>query len=505
MRIARAVQVAFMCFAPVLGAPAANYISSGVTPPSPAREFRGVWIATVNNIDWPSRPGLSTAEQQKELLGILDRAEQLKLNAVILQVRPQCDALYASTIEPWSEYLTGTMGKAPEPFYDPLAFAIKEAHRRGMELHAWINPFRALHFSSKSPVAANHVSKTHPEFVKRYGKYLWLDPGDPAAQDYSWRVVMDVVKRYDIDGVVFDDYFYLSGLDAGVGDADFPDEASWKRSGQAGKMSRDDWRRANVNRFVERVYRSIKETKPWVKFGISPFGIWRPGYPPQIKGTDSYARFYADSRKWLANGWVDYLAPQLYWPIGQKEQSFRTLLDWWASQNGKQRHLWPVLASYRAADWGRGEIHDQVELTRQNPGVTGYLLYSASSLMQDSDLDRTFERDLNRAPALVPASPWLGRERPGKPRAYVLADAGKWKLMWTPRGKDEIRWWVIQQKTYGDWKTKIIPGDATSEIFTGTPEILAVTAVDRDGNAGPACALQVKTSTAGTRQGSRDK
>src|SRR5205807_10205694 len=242
---------------------AATYQPSNIVPPKPLREFRGAWVASVANIDWPSRKDLSTAEQKTELLAILDRAQRLKLNTIILQVRPACDALYSSQIEPWSEYLTGTMGKPPEPFYDPLAFAIEEAHKRGLELHAWFNPYRARLLAAKSPVSATHISKTHPQLVRHYGKLLWLDPGEKDVQDYSLNVVMDVVNRYDIDGVHFDDYFYpYKEADASGNDLDFPDDASWQRFGAGGKLSRDDWRRENVNTFIQRVYRSIKTAKP---------------------------------------------------------------------------------------------------------------------------------------------------------------------------------------------------------------------------------------------------
>ena len=242
---------------------AANYEPSTVVPPEPVREFRGAWVATVVNIDWPSQKGLSTQEQKAELVAILDRAAQLKLNTIVFQVRPSCDAFYASRIEPWSEYLSGTMGKPPAPFYDPLAFAIEEAHKRGLELHAWFNPYRARLLTAKSFAASNHVTVTRPQLVRHYGEFLWLDPGEKDAQDYSLSVIMDVVQRYDVDGIHFDDYFYPYKVPAGSGKyLDFPDNPSWKRYGTGGKLSRDDWRRENVNRFVERVYKSIKLTKP---------------------------------------------------------------------------------------------------------------------------------------------------------------------------------------------------------------------------------------------------
>lgn len=238
-------------FAPVIFVSMTLFGASGVAPlapPEPMREFRGAWIATVANIDWPSKPGLPVAQQKAELIALLDRAAQLHFNAIIFQVRPACDAMYASSLEPWSEYLTGTQGQAPEPFYDPLAFAIEEAHKRGLELHAWFNPYRARHLKAKSPVAPNHISQTHPEWVRKYGGQLWLDPGEPGVREHILRVVLDVVNRYDVDGVQFDDYFYPTPeKDADGHEIDFPDEASWKKYGEATGLSRDDWRRENVN------------------------------------------------------------------------------------------------------------------------------------------------------------------------------------------------------------------------------------------------------------------
>ncbi len=310
-------------------------------PPSPTREFRGVWIASVANIDWPSRPKLTASQQQAELIAMLDRAVTLNLNAVILQVRPAADALYASPYEPWSEFLTGEMGKPPTPAYDPLTFAVEEAHKRGLELHAWFNPYRAHHPQSKSPISAKHVSKLHPQWVKKYGKYLWLDPGEAEVQDYTLSVIMDVVKRYDIDAVHLDDYFYpYPERDGEKRVIDFPDTPSWQKYLQSGgTLNRDDWRRENINTLVQQLYQAIKQEKPWVKFGISPFGIWRPGYPTQTKSIDggsvfdAYKQIYADSRQWLVKGWLDYLAPQLYWKIEKTQQSYPVLLNWWIKQN----------------------------------------------------------------------------------------------------------------------------------------------------------------------------
>ena len=312
----------------------------GCRPPTVAREFRAVWVATVDNIDWPSKRTLGTDEQKAELITLLDRAASTGLNAVIFQVRPAGDALYESSIEPWSEYLTGRQGKAPSPLWDPLAFAVKEAHARGLELHAWFNPYRAKHPSAKGPLARSHLSRTNPSLVKTYGTHLWMDPGEPAVRARTLKVVLDVVKRYDIDGVHLDDYFYPYKEKRTNGSTDFPDDASFKKYRKAGgDLDRDDWRRSNVDKLIEAMHVGIAKTKPWVKFGISPFGIWRPGNPESVVGFDAYTQLYADSRKWLRAGWVDYFTPQLYWAIAPEKQSYPKLLAWWAGQNEKGRHL----------------------------------------------------------------------------------------------------------------------------------------------------------------------
>ena len=470
---------------------AAGYAPSSLTPPSAAREMRAVWVASVANIDWPSTNNLSTAQQKAELLAILDRAAELKLNTVILQVRPACDALYPSTIEPWSEYLTGTMGKAPQPLYDPLALTVEEAHRRGLELHAWFNPYRARHLAAKGPVSATHVSKTHPSLVRQYGKSLWLDPGEKEVQDYSLSVVMDVVKRYDIDGVHFDDYFYpYKEQDTSGKELDFPDEASWRRYGQPGGLNREDWRRENVNGFIRRVYQSIKAAKPWVKFGVSPFGIWRPGNPQQIQGFDAYTKLYADSRKWLANGWLDYFAPQLYWAISPPEQSFPVLLRWWVEQNSKDRLLVPGMDSTKTARrWKPEEIVNQIRLTRGQPGTGGHVHWDMKALMRHNGLGEALEREVYGQPALVPAVPWLDSEPPARPRLSVSGSTASW----APGEPGKVWLWVLQTKADKEWTTRILPGVAKSRTLERPrPEAVALTAVDRCGNASAPAVVQRK-------------
>ena len=315
--------------------------------PAIEHEMRGLWIATVANIDWPSRAALSADQQRAELVDILDRAAAAGFNAIIFHVRPAADAVYQSTIEPWGAMLSGVQGT--DPGYDPLAFAVQEAHARGLELHAWINPFRAGNTVDSARLASSHLFNTRRDLVRVYGTQLWLDPGEPAVHDHVMRVVSDIVQRYDVDAIHADDYFYpYLQTDAGGRTIDFPDSATYARSGSG--LTRADWRRANVDRFIERLYREVHASKPTLDVGISPFGIWRPGNPPGIAGLDAYATIFADSRKWLQEGWVDYLAPQLYWSIAAPQQSFPALLDWWILQNARGRHVWPGLAAYRVGD-----------------------------------------------------------------------------------------------------------------------------------------------------------
>jgi uncharacterized lipoprotein YddW (UPF0748 family) len=344
---------------------------------SAATEFRGAWVASVHNIDWPSAPGLSAATQRVELRAILDRAVQLKLTAILLQVRPASDALYESQQEPWSQFLSGRQGVSPG--YDPLKFAITEAHARGIELHAWINPFRAAS-NAKGYLDGHHVAKQHPEWVRRFGAQLWVDPGEPAARAYVLGVIRDIVRRYDIDGVHIDDYFYPYPV-KGVS---FPDELTWERYGSKSGLSRAEWRRDNINTFVRSMYRIVKETKPTVRVGISPFGIWRPGVPPTTEAQlDAYGQLYADSRKWLAEGWCDYMAPQLYWSIQPAKQSFPVLLDWWRAQS-RGKPVWPGIATDRiGAKRPAREIMDQIALTRRGTNSPGHIHWSMKALMQN--------------------------------------------------------------------------------------------------------------------------
>ncbi len=352
---------------------------------APAEEFRGVWIATVDNIDWPSKRGLSTADQRQELRSILHSAAALHLNAVLFQVRPAADTFYPSKLEPWSEYLSGVQGVGPNPRWDPLDFAIRESHALGLELHAWINPFRARHASAKGPLAPNHAANSMPDAVRAYGKQLWLDPGSPQARDHTLAVVEDLVTRYDIDGIHLDDYFYPYPIRSAGKYVPFPDSRGWLA--YRGSKNHSQWRRANVDGFVHDLYRLVKKLKPWVKVGISPYGIYRPGTPAGIRSSvDSLQDLSADPVRWLKKGWCDYLSPQLYWQIDKPAQSFTTLLRWWNTQNPRGLAIYPGLFTSQIGEqfgnWPADEIIRQIYAARAL-GSKGAIHFSARALVHD--------------------------------------------------------------------------------------------------------------------------
>lgn len=463
---------------------------AGVTaPPTPSdtaapplvREMRGVWIATVANIDWPSRSSLTADQQRAELADLFDRAVNSGFNTVLLQVRPAADAVYASSIEPWGAMLTGRQGT--DPGYDPLAFAVTEAHARGLQIHAWINPFRAGNTADSLSLAPSHVFHTHRDLVRVYGSQLWIDPGDPAAQDYVMRVIDDIVKRYDVDAIHADDYFYpYPQNDAAGHPLDFPDSATYARSGTT--LSRADWRRENVDRFVERLYGEVHQLAPKLAVGISPFGIWRPGNPSGVSGLDAYASLYADSRKWLQQGWVDYLAPQLYWSIAAPQQSFPALLDWWLAQSTAGRYVWPGLAAYRVDDgtpsaYSASEIPDEIRAVRARPAAMGEMLYNATATLRRSNgAVSSSIASLYGQRALVPAYGWLDESPPAAP---TIAVSGR-TVQITP-ASDDVRWWALRVLAAGKWTTRVVFGDQRSVNLGTDPARVIVNAVDRAGNA----------------------
>jgi uncharacterized lipoprotein YddW (UPF0748 family) len=414
-------------------------------PPPVVREMRGLWVATVANIDWPSSATLSMAQQQAELAAIIDQAAEVGINAIILQVRPAGDALYQSSIEPWGAMLTGTQGTSPG--YDPLAFAVERAHARGLELHAWINPFRAGNTSDTTRLAANHIFRTRRDLVRVYGTHIWMDPGEPDVHDHSIRVATDIARRYDVDAIHADDYFYPYVVNDAAGrPVPFPDAATYARYG--GGTALDDWRRANVDRFVARLAREVHAVRPTLKVGISPFGIWRPNNPPGIQGMDAFASIYADARKWLMEGTVDYLAPQLYWSIASAQQSFPLLLDWWLAQNPTGRHVWPGLASYRvlngtASAFSLAEVPQQVRLTRGRAAGTGHILYNTTwTLKRNGGAVADSLRNLYRLDGSAPATP-------------AVAIRGDTLELSTP-ASEGVRWYVVRTRSTSGWSTRVL-------------------------------------------------
>jgi len=455
-------------------------------PPPLTREFRAAWVATVDNIDWPSRPGLPAAVARAELDAIVARAAELRLNALVFQVRPAGDALYESKLEPWSEWLTGAQGRAPDERWDPLRHAIAECHRRGLQLHAWFNPYRAWHEAGRSSPARGHVLDELPDACVRYGRFRWMDPGDPRAAKWSLAVIRDVVERYDVDGVHLDDYFYpypQKGLP-------FPDDRSYERYRRGGgRLGLLDWRRSNVDAFVRELYATVHDGKPWVQVGISPFGIARPGVPRGIAaGVDQYDDLGADVVKWLHEGLVDYLAPQLYWPIDQEKQSFATLLPWWHSENTKQRHLWPGLNVVNIlANKGPNrpeELVEQIGLVRaaSRSGASGHVLYSWKTLRNDAPNGAGALRSrLYAEPVIAPASPWLGDAVPASPVAeFVRRGGGKLHVTWQP--DPTVRFVVVQLQNGRGWFTYAIVGSEIGDcVIPDGARSVALTAISRTG------------------------
>lgn len=462
-------------------------MTSSVSAPPLPREFRAAWIASVANIDWPSKPGLSESEQQSEMTRILDQVDRMNMNAIIFQIRPTADAFYRSKLEPWSWFLSGEQGKGPS--YDPLEFTIREAHARGIEVHVWFNPYRAFHNTQQGPATDSHVSKTHPQYVYRYGSFLWMDPGVKFVQDRSFAVMMDVLERYDIDGMHIDDYFYPYPVRENGRVVPFPDDktyAAYRRRG--GQLSLSDWRRKNVDDFVERLYDGIKDRKPWVKFGVSPFGIYRPGIPRGITaGVDQYEDLAADALKWWENGWLDYLAPQLYWPIEQRPQSFPVLLEWWKSTNKKNRHLWPGLFTSRLGDanttYNPEQIVRQIRMTR-DPEVNGHIHFSMKSFMLDwQGINDALEDNVYQQRALVPATPWLDARNPSTPSVSLN---GTTLTFGRPENAD-VRFWAVQAQFADGWRLiEVTKAEAKAVDLGGKLQgasHVAVAAVDRVGNA----------------------
>jgi uncharacterized lipoprotein YddW (UPF0748 family) len=410
----------------------------------PKREFRGAWLATVANIDWPRSPSDPPDLQKTQLTTLLDALRASGISSVIFQVRPECDAFYQSSIEPWSYYLTGTQGLAAS--YDPLQFAVDEAHKRGMELHAWFNPYRAVRVIGLFPLASNHVSVVHPDWILTFtaDNQKLLDPGLPQVRDFVARVVTDIVRRYDVDGIHADDYFYPY---SGITNQDAATFANYSR----GISDIGDWRRDNVNLLMAQIADSIRLIKPWVKFGMSPFGIWKTGVPPGIKGLDAYNEIYGDAMAWLHAHDIDYLTPQLYWKIGGA-QDYAALMNWWAdSVAAYGRHLYTgneFVTTYSVA-----ELPNQLALNRGNSKVGGQILFSASGIPDNSlSFADSLKSHQYKYPALAPVMAWKDTTPPYMPRGIrytALPGGGPAALQWdlpiiSPNGDTAYRYVVYR-------------------------------------------------------------
>jgi uncharacterized lipoprotein YddW (UPF0748 family) len=455
-----------------------NFSLNAQTMPQPEREFRAVWIATVDNIDFPTKKNLTIEEQKTELVQSLELAKSLKLNAVVFQVRPMCDALYESKIEPWSEFLTGEMGKSQA--FDPLKFITEEAHKRGILVHAWFNPYRAYHPAAKT-VSPNHITKRRPDLVRQYGKFLWLDPSDAEVQKYSLRVVTDVVKRYDIDGVHFDDYFYpYPEKDSSGENIEFPDDKNWQKYKNAGgNLTRDDWRRANVNQFIEAVGREIKKIKPEIMYGISPFGV----------AEENYKNLYADAEKWLRDGTVDYFVPQLYWKSDCPTREFPRLLKFWESRNAKRRHVWAGIGTYKipskTENFSAAEIVKQIGYTREIQLTSGNIQFSFKSVRSDFDKIQSALREQSyKRDALIPPSPWIKTRKPLVPKVKITKDEKFVRANWLERGKRKAFWFVVYVKDKNGWSYSVLPASEKSIALSADRKIekIIATSVDRLGN-----------------------
>jgi uncharacterized lipoprotein YddW (UPF0748 family) len=432
---------------PVSAAAAPAPREAAPEPAAPKHELRGMWIASVTNIDWPSAPGLSAAAQQAELIALYDLAVARGMNTVVVQVRPTADAFWPSPYEPWSKYLTGTQGE--DPGYDPLGFAVRAAHERNLSFHGWFNPYRVSMGTDVEALLPTHPARVHPDWVIPYGGKLYYDPGVPAAREFCVRAILDAVKRYDLDGVHFDDYFYPYP----VAGESFADDATFASYG--GRFTdKADWRRDNINTLVRHLVAGIRRSKPHVQFGVSPFAVWRnvgtdPLGSDTQAGAQTYDDLYADTRRWVREEWIDYLAPQVYWAIGLPVADYTKVVDWWARQvreSGSRVRLYigeatyKVGASTQSPAWNTdpAELSNHLALDRGYPELSGNIYFSAVSVRNDLLGAMTLlQHDRYQHPALVPTMPWLDR-RPPEPVGGVRVtgtDDGL-RVSWTRHSRD---------------------------------------------------------------------
>lgn len=435
----------------------------------PKWEFRGAWIQAVNG----QFKGMSPNQMKQTLIGQLNSLQEAGINAIIFQVRPEADALYASGYEPWSRYLTGEQGKEPSPLWDPMAFMIEECHKRGMEFHAWINPYRAKTALSNK-LAPVHIYHQHPEWFIEYGNQLYFDPALPESREHICKVVADIVSHYDVDGIHMDDYFYPY-----PSKEEFADDESFARYG-GGFTNKADWRRSNVNLLIKKMHETIRSVKPWVKFGISPFGIYRNQSSDPLgsktKGLEAYDDLYADVLLWAKEGWIDYTMPQIYWEIGHKAADYATLVDWWAKHSEGRPVIigQSVLNTVQHADPKNPSINQlprKMALQRAYQTIAGSCQWYAAAVTDNVGMYRdALIKEYHKYPALVPAFDFIDKKAPGKVRKVkgVWTEDG-YILFWTaPKAKtemDKARWYVVYRF---DSKEKVDIDDP-SHIVAVTP------------------------------------
>jgi uncharacterized lipoprotein YddW (UPF0748 family) len=436
----------------------------------PKYEFRGVWIATVDNIDWPTHGNWDSEKQKEEFIRILDMHQRNGMNAMIVQVRPAADAFYPSQYEPWSQWLTGEQGKPPVPYYDPLQFMVDETHKRGLEFHAWLNPYRANFNITKASIAANHITRTHPEWFLTYGDKKYFDPGNKLVQNFVVDVVKDIVKRYNIDAIHMDDYFYPYRI-AGK---EFPDAKSYAQSGS--KLTKDDWRRSNVDTIIQKLYWAIKKEKKLCRFGISPFGVWRnkdkdPQGSDTKAGQTNYDDLYADILLWMKKGWVDYVTPQLYREVGDSLMAYEKLLDWW-SKHSYGKHIYIGHGIYRAGGKEKGwndptQLPRQIKLNRRYPNVQGSIYFSSKSFNKNPNgWNDSLQNNYYKYPALLPPMRWVDNEKPWAPiveKSIINDSIIQLIAKPDPRNRVEIKYYVVYQ----------FATDSHSEPFGNVPKFIS--------------------------------
>lgn len=458
--------------APMPDAPAIDLV-----PVGHAREMRGVWLSSVSNLDFPSRTGLSEAQARAELEAVVARVERAGLNTIFFQVRPESDALYASSIEPWSRFLTGTQGR--DPGYDPLAILLSLAHARGIEVHAWLNPYRGMS-STSATTDASHVTRTLAEHAIPYGSAIVMDPGAPEVRAHVIAVITDLTSRYDVDGIHFDDYFYPYPDRSGT---PFPDDATYDAYvAGGGTLGLGDWRRENVNALVREVHDALAASHPAMRFGISPFGIYRPGMPEGIRGLDAYATIYCDAPRWMAEDWVDYVAPQLYWPTEPAAQAFEPLLTWWGGRADEHEHVFAGHALYRLGStdaWTLAEMETQIAIVRRlarGGRVMGSLFFRYASLEDDVlGVATAFADRVYASPALPPAIPRL-TDAPAPP----FASASPGSIAITHEAVEDQRFFALYREEAGAFVLDRVVGADTTTLEV-TPGTWAVSAIARGG------------------------